>query len=109
MLKDIIELEKIKEKTREQFILKCTRWRSDGGFMTADGLDFLAMNVFNDAIIENTAQIVAREMLRKVRERMPEVSYFRDMRNTNRNEFREEVLTHLQSLEDELSAEVLSK
>ncbi len=56
------QLETLKAKAREQFIRNCNRWRSDGGFMTDDGLDFLAMNVFIEAVIETVYQARTEEV-----------------------------------------------
>jgi hypothetical protein len=69
---------------------------------------------------KQTAQIVAREVLRKVREGVPEevkhtlpsthINFkIAELGDRRHNNCRKEILTHLQSLEDELPAEVLSK
>jgi hypothetical protein len=75
---------------------------------------FPSLQVYElDGIVEQTAQIVAREVLRKAKEKIGEVptgwlenedEFVRGMAYRWRD-----ILTHLQSLEEELSAEVLSK
>jgi hypothetical protein len=63
-------------------------------------------------IITETAQIVAREVIRKVREGTKNMMYSEFMKDSpakHQNDALLKVLIHLQSLENELSAEVLSK
>lgn len=48
--------------------------------------------------ITTTAQRVREETLEEVKAGIPPVSYFRDMRSTNRNEMRDEILAHLSTL-----------
>jgi hypothetical protein len=69
---------------------------------------FPSLQVYElDAIVEETAQIVAREVLRKVREQLNTFEVYDDEADNCRR-FKSEALFHLQSLEEELS-EVLSK
>jgi hypothetical protein len=97
MLKDIIEAQKAKAVTK---------------FETQIRVQYINQTDLENEIAE-TAQIVAREVLRKVRETLTKehygISYETDTCIECSNHTRiEETLTHLQSLENELS-EVLSK
>ena len=104
MLKDIIEAQKA--KVRE----KHSTQMADAGFgYFVEYLDINEKDI--DIIIDQTAQIVAREVLRKVREGVFDAPDYGDAKPSEvefaeidaiRN-CRNDILTHLQSLEEELT------
>lgn len=95
MLKDIIEA---------QVKIAGGKFEDEDGAMRVDKWD----STYFDQVITQTAQIVAREVIRKVREGVPEENTtmygYESGREKQRihNNLRKDVLTHLQSLENEL-------